>query len=72
MRILLAGGAGFVGYHLTRQLLLEHHDVMIADDFSSRQPANVIALRHEFPTGGLEVRNADVRALQIRDPQFDA
>jgi len=72
MRILLAGGAGFVGYHLTRQLLLEHHDVMIADDFSSGQPANVIALRHEFPTGGLEVRNADVRALQIRDPQFDA
>jgi dTDP-glucose 4,6-dehydratase len=72
MRILLAGGAGFVGYHLTRQLLLGHHDVMIADDFSSGTPDNVNALHREFPSARLEVRNADVAKLKVRAPRFDA
>jgi dTDP-glucose 4,6-dehydratase len=72
MRILLAGGAGFLGYHLTRQLLLANHDVLIADDFSSGTLDNVNALRRQFPEAHLDVRNVDIGLLQIQAPRFDA
>ena len=34
MKILITGGAGFIGYHLTRKLTAEGHKVVIVDDFS--------------------------------------
>jgi len=34
MKILITGGAGFIGYHLTRKLAEEGHKVVIVDDFS--------------------------------------
>jgi UDP-glucuronate 4-epimerase len=33
MNILITGGAGFIGSHLTRKLLLENHHVTIVDNF---------------------------------------
>lgn len=34
MRVLVLGGAGFIGLHLARRLAVQGHEVTIADDFS--------------------------------------
>lgn len=34
MRVLILGGAGFIGLHLARRLLVDGHEVTILDDFS--------------------------------------
>jgi dTDP-glucose 4,6-dehydratase len=47
MRILITGAAGFLGSHLAERLLLEGHQVIGVDDFSSGQPRNIAVLfRH--------------------------
>ena len=44
MRILVTGGAGFVGSHLSRKLLLEGHEVLAVDNFYTGSRANVMDL----------------------------
>jgi UDP-glucose 4-epimerase/UDP-glucuronate decarboxylase len=34
VKVLVLGGAGFIGVHLTRRLVAQGHDVLIVDDFS--------------------------------------
>lgn len=34
MKVLITGGAGFIGYHLTKELLAHGYEVVIADNFS--------------------------------------
>jgi dTDP-glucose 4,6-dehydratase len=41
MRIMIAGGAGFVGSHLSRALLRRGHHVVCVDDFSTGAAANI-------------------------------
>lgn len=43
-RVLVTGGAGFVGSHLTERLLARGDDVTILDDFSTGSPENVAPL----------------------------
>ena len=44
MRILVTGGAGFVGSHLSRRLLTEGHEVLAVDNFYTGSRANVADL----------------------------
>ncbi|MGA1149357.1 MAG: NAD-dependent epimerase/dehydratase family protein, partial [Ilumatobacteraceae bacterium] len=46
MRILVTGGAGYIGSHLIDRLLELHHDVVVLDDLST---GNVANLRRAMP-----------------------
>ena len=43
-RILVTGGAGFIGSHLCRRLLSEGHEVLCVDNFFTGTKANIIEL----------------------------
>ena len=44
MKILVAGGAGFIGSHLCESLLADDHEVVVVDDLSSGDRRNLEAL----------------------------
>lgn len=44
MRILVTGGAGFIGSHLCERLLGKRHDVLCLDNFFTGRRANIIKL----------------------------
>ncbi len=50
MRILVTGGAGFIGSHLCERLLSEGHDVLCLDNFFTGRRANILKLmdNHHF------------------------
>ena len=47
LRVLITGGAGFIGSHLTEALILQDADVVILDDLSTGKIENV-SLRSAF------------------------
>src|SRR4051812_25615385 len=67
-RILVTGGAGFIGSHVCERLLDDKHVVEIVDDLSTGKRENVAS--------GATLHQADVRSPEaaaiIRDGRFDA
>jgi UDP-glucuronate decarboxylase len=51
MRILVTGGAGFIGTHLVRRLLSEGHQIVVLDNFSSGLRSNLAGLAVELVEG---------------------
>lgn len=46
MRILVTGGAGFVGSHLSERLIVDGHQVTVIDDFSTGSASNLSVLKN--------------------------
>ncbi len=65
-RILVAGGAGFIGMHLCRELVSRGHQVYCLDNFSTSE----ISARAELEAMGVFVEEVDV--TQAADRVYDA
>lgn len=57
MKILVTGGAGYIGSILSQELLSRGHHVLVLDNFMYRQPSLAHLVRHP----GFEVVIGDVR-----------
>ncbi len=59
MRVLVTGGAGFIGSHLVDRLVLQGHEVRVLDNFSSGQRANL-----DRVLGEVEVVEGDAQSYE--------
>lgn len=57
MKILVTGGAGFIGSHLCARLLADGHEVVCLDNFSSGQRSNISPM---LPRAGFTLCEGDV------------
>ena len=60
MRILVTGGAGFIGSHLADRLVDAGHDVIVLDNFSTGRPRN---LSHSRGRSNFQLVRADIRRI---------
>jgi UDP-glucose 4-epimerase len=60
MRVLITGGAGFIGSNLTRAALADGHELVVFDDLSTGYAANLAGLDVRFHEGS--VNDVDVLA----------
>jgi nucleoside-diphosphate-sugar epimerase len=58
VRILVTGGAGFIGSHLAERLLRDGHEVRILDSFATGRRANVAVL------DGVELVEGDIQSYE--------
>jgi nucleoside-diphosphate-sugar epimerase len=61
-KILVTGGAGFIGSNLTEALLKQGHSVRVLDDFSTGKRENLVFAESGFP---LEVIEGDITQLKV-------
>lgn len=63
MKVLVTGGAGFIGSNLCESLLMEGHIVRCLDNFATGKPENIFPLLEQYPqTFNLQV--GDIRNIE--------
>src|SRR5216110_19242 len=77
MRILVTGGAGFIGSHLVEKLLATGHEVSVLDDFNDFydpqiKRANIAAIAGEVPIHRIDLRDNAAVDLLFHREKFDA
>ncbi|HEY7989006.1 MAG TPA: NAD-dependent epimerase/dehydratase family protein [Lapillicoccus sp.] len=67
MRVLITGGAGFIGSNLARAALAEGHEIVVLDDLSTGYAANLDGLAVRFHEGSVNAHNDLDAAMQDVD-----
>ena len=60
MRVLVTGGAGYIGSHTVLQLLRERHEVLVYDNFSNSAPESLRRVK-QLANADVELREGDIR-----------
>ena len=76
MRVLVSGGAGYIGSHTVIQLIAAGHDVLIVDSFVNSKPAVVSRLEaitgEHLPVHAFDLRDADKTEQLFAHEPIDA
>jgi UDP-glucose 4-epimerase len=76
MRVLVCGGAGYIGSHTVIQLLAAHHDVLIVDSFENSKPTVIARLEaitgEKLPVHSFDLRDVDKTEHLFATEQIDA
>ncbi len=68
MKILVTGGAGFIGSHVVNQGLAEGYEVVIVDDLSTGRASNLNPAAKFYP---LDIRSPEVeKVFEVERPDF--
>ena len=67
MRVLVTGGAGFIGSHLADALIARGDNVVALDNFSTGSTANIKHMTKNFEIIDGDIRNADLINDTIKD-----
>jgi UDP-glucose 4-epimerase len=67
MRVLVTGGAGFIGSHLADALIARGDQVVALDNFSTGSTANIKHITKNFEIIDGDIRNADLINETIKD-----
>ena len=63
MKILVTGGAGFIGSNLCEYLLMEGHTVRCLDNFVTGKPENIFPLLEQYPQT-FNIQVGDIRNIE--------
>lgn len=75
-RVLLTGGAGYIGTHTLLELLAQGHEICVVDNYDNSSPEALVRVRrlanHDFKVVEADIRNRDALLAAFEEFRPDA